>query len=182
MANKKPVRGAVAPGGYAPGEALCVGKAAPVDTLVYRHGVQSVPEDTTEPEFVPVVSWKAGEGPPCTSPETAATLLAPTMAGLKQETFRALFLDSRNRVIENRLLSVGTLDITFMHPRDVFRRALLASAAGVILAHNHPSGDPTPSKEDLEITRRLREAGKLLQIPVLDAIVIGEGGRFARVP
>lgn len=91
-----------------------------------------------------------------------------------KEHFMALHLDGKNRISCYELISIGSLNQTIVHPREVFKSALLSSAAALILIHNHPSGDVTPSREDLEITRRLKEAGELLGIRVLDHIIIGE--------
>ena len=92
-----------------------------------------------------------------------------------KEQFRVLFLDKRNQLIADEVQQEGTVDHTPVYPREVVKRALELSATALILVHNHPSGDPTPSKEDLEITRRLREVGDLVGVRVLDHIVIGRG-------
>ncbi len=86
----------------------------------------------------------------------------------------ALHLDGKNRLCCLDIISVGSLNQSIVHPRETFKTALLSSAAAIILVHNHPTGDPTPSREDLEITRRLREAGDLLGVRVLDHVIIGE--------
>ena len=99
-------------------------------------------------------------------------------ANLRDETkehFVALHLDSKNRLSCLDVVSTGSLNASIVHPREVFKGVLLSSAAALILLHNHPSGDPTPSREDLELTGRLKEAGELLGIRVLDHIVIGNG-------
>ena len=90
-----------------------------------------------------------------------------------QELFIVLDLDTKNRIIDKRLVSMGLLDASLVHPREVFRGAIANSAAAVILAHNHPSGDTTPSAEDLSVTRQLVEAGRILGIRVLDHVIIG---------
>jgi DNA repair protein RadC len=90
-----------------------------------------------------------------------------------KESFIALHLDGKNRIICADIVSVGSLNQSIVHPREVFKTALLSSAAALLLIHNHPTGDPTPSSEDLEVTRRLREAGDLLGIKILDHIIIG---------
>ncbi len=96
----------------------------------------------------------------------------PLMKDLRKEMFRLLLLSRANRLIKEVTLSEGTLDASLVHPREVFREALLESAAGVILLHNHPSGNPTPSEEDLRITRQLVEAGKVMGIKVLDHLIL----------
>jgi DNA repair protein RadC len=84
-------------------------------------------------------------------------------------------LDTKNRVLGFHVVSVGSLGASLVHPREVFKIAILANAASVILVHNHPSGDPEPSAEDRRVTERLKEAGELVGIPVLDHVVIGDG-------
>ncbi len=99
----------------------------------------------------------------------------------RKEYFLILLLDSKNRIIREEQVSEGSLNQSIVHPREVFRPAIRESAAAVILVHNHPSGDPTPSREDREITRRLREGGELLGIRVLDHIIIGDGSYLSFV-
>lgn len=96
------------------------------------------------------------------------------LKGKRKEYFLIALLDSRNRLIRLAPVSVGSLDATLVHPREVFKEAISASAASVIFIHNHPSGDPEPSDDDITLTRRLVEVGKLLEIRVLDHIIIGE--------
>ncbi len=108
------------------------------------------------------------------SAKDVADLLMPAMRYLEKEEFRTIFLDTRNRVIDNATISVGTLNSSIVHPREVFRAAIRVGSAGVILAHNHPSGDPAPSPEDIAITKRLVRAGALIGIEVLDHIIIGD--------
>ncbi len=99
------------------------------------------------------------------------------MSLLTKEVFRVVALDTKNRIIKDQVISEGTLNASIVHPRDVFRMAVVNSAANLILMHNHPSGDPTPSSEDVNITRRLVESGVMMDIPVLDHIIIA-GGKF----
>lgn len=102
----------------------------------------------------------------------------PLLRDLRKEVFKVLLLNRANRVIREVLVSEGTLDASIVHPREVFREALLEPAAGVILIHNHPSGNPAPSEEDLKITRQLVEAGRLLGIKVHDHLILaGESYR-----
>jgi DNA repair protein RadC len=108
---------------------------------------------------------------------TAPEQIFETFSFLKHETkeyFISIHLDGKNRPICIDIISVGSLNQSIVTPRETFKSALLSSAAAIILLHNHPSGDPTPSREDMEITRRLKEAGELLGIRVLDHIIIGE--------
>jgi DNA repair protein RadC len=108
-------------------------------------------------------------------PRDAYELCAPSMRDLAQEEFRVLLLNTQHAVLRELLVTRGTLDASVVHPREVFRAAITESAAAMILVHNHPSGDPTPSPEDREVTRQLAEAGRLIGIPVLDHVVVGDG-------
>ena len=115
------------------------------------------------------------EEKPCIrSPQDVANLLMPEMRDLKKEHLKSLLLNSKNQVLHIKTVSVGILDSSLVHPREVFQDAILASSAAIIIAHNHPSGDPTPSPEDKRVTQRLHEAGQLLGIDLLDHIVIGD--------
>lgn len=105
--------------------------------------------------------------------ETVSDLFMDEMKFLKQEHFKVLLLDTKNQVISIEEISKGTLNISIVHPRDVFKAAVRRNANSLILVHNHPSGDPTPSIEDKKLTKRLVEAGRIIGIPVLDHIVIG---------
>jgi DNA repair protein RadC len=113
------------------------------------------------------------ERPHLRSPARVHAHVAPELVGLEREVFLVLLLDSRHRLRRIERVSEGTLTSSLVHPREFFRAAVRESAAAVIAVHNHPSGDPTPSPEDLEITRRLREAGRLLGVPLLDHVIIG---------
>ncbi|MBM4276716.1 MAG: JAB domain-containing protein [Deltaproteobacteria bacterium] len=107
-----------------------------------------------------------------------ANLYLPLMKDLRKEVFRVLLLSRSNQLIKEATISEGTLDASIVHPRDVFREALLESAAGIILLHNHPSGNPNPSEEDLRITKQLVEAGRVMGIKVYDHIILaGENYR-----
>lgn len=112
-------------------------------------------------------------------PADAAALAAEHIGGADREHFVLIMLDTKARVLAVHTVSIGTLDSSSAHPREVFKAAILANAAGIVLAHNHPSGDPAPSPQDIEVTRRLAECGRLLGIEVLDHIVIGDAGRYA---
>lgn len=118
--------------------------------------------------------FSASPRPVVKSPGDAAGLVMEEMRHLDREHFRALLLNTKNQVIGVDKVSVGTLNSSAVHPRELFRNAIRRSAASVILMHNHPSGDPAPSREDLDITRRLVEAGKIIGIEVLDHIIIGD--------
>jgi len=113
------------------------------------------------------------------SPADAFGLLRTYLDGADRENFVAVLVDTKNKVIGINTVSVGALDTTIVHPREVFKPAVLCNAAGVLLAHNHPSGDATPSEEDKAVTQKLRDAGTILGITVLDHIIIGEDGYFS---
>lgn len=102
-------------------------------------------------------------------------LLADYLEGAEREHFGVLLLDTQNQIRGIHTVTIGSLNATIVHPREVFKPAILASSAAVILFHNHPSGDPTPSGEDRKVTDQLRNAGELIGIEVLDHIVIGDG-------
>ncbi len=99
---------------------------------------------------------------------------APSMRDLLQEEFRVLLLNTQHAVTREVVVTQGILDASVVHPREVFKAAIVESAAAVILVHNHPSGDPTPSPEDREVTRQLVAAGRILGDPVLDHVIIGD--------
>lgn len=109
------------------------------------------------------------------SADDAAAYLFPRMEHLRRETFVALLLDARNRLLKYVVVSQGSLTASMVHPRECYLPAIRHSAASVIFAHNHPSGDPTPSPADRDITEQLREAGRILGVQVLDHLVIGRG-------
>lgn len=108
-------------------------------------------------------------------PRDVADLMIPELAHLTQEHFVCLFLNTKNHVIGKQTIFVGSLDSSIVHPREVYKEAIRRSSASVICLHNHPSGDPTPSREDIAVTRTLREAGELVGITLLDHIIIGDG-------
>jgi DNA repair protein RadC len=109
-------------------------------------------------------------------PDDVFRLMAPRLRDLPHEQFHALLLNSQHRVLRDVLVTRGILDASLIHPREVFRPAILERAAAVILVHNHPSGDPVPSSEDRVVTRQMNDAGRMIGIPVLDHVVIADGG------
>jgi DNA repair protein RadC len=111
--------------------------------------------------------------PEVSSPDAAAAILTPLLAHLDREHCLALMLDTKHRLLATTTVSIGSIDRTFMSPRELYRDALAHNAAAVLVAHNHPSGDPEPSTDDERITRRLVSAGELLSIELLDHLVIG---------
>ena len=117
----------------------------------------------------------AGQQPLVKNPRDVAAVVSSRFRGKKKEHFLALFLDTRSRLIKVSEISVGSLDTSVVHPREVFKEALAASAASVIFAHNHPSGDTTPSEEDIGLSKRLAEAGQIMGVDVLDHIIFAGG-------
>ncbi len=111
-----------------------------------------------------------------TGPAEVAARMQPRLADLDQEEFHLLLLDRQHRILDERQITRGILDASLIHPREVFRPAVEAGAAAILVVHNHPSGDPTPSAEDRAVTRQLREAGAILGIPLLDHIVVARDG------
>ncbi|NSL51613.1 RadC family protein [Calidifontibacillus erzurumensis] len=108
------------------------------------------------------------------SPEDAAKYVMDDMRFLSQEHFVAIYLNTKNQVIHKQSIFIGSLNASIVHPREVFKEALRRSSASIICVHNHPSGDPTPSREDIEVTKRLVECGKIIGIDVLDHLIIGD--------
>jgi DNA repair protein RadC len=122
----------------------------------------------------------AGDGgrPKLDAPERVFAHFGPLLEDLTHEVFRVALLDAQNRLLRDVLVSEGTLSASLVHPREVFKPAIVESAASLILVHNHPSGDPTPSREDLRLTRQLVECARLLGLPIHDHVIVGRG-RFA---
>jgi len=108
-------------------------------------------------------------------PDDARAWLVPALTGLRHEELHGLFLDRRRRVLARRCLTVGSDSFTVVDPRQIFRTALAMGAEGVVLAHNHPSGDPEPSRLDHQVTQRVEEAGRVVGIVLVDHLVVGSG-------
>ena len=120
-----------------------------------------------------------GDRPRFVASADVARHFAPGRAGRRREVFEIALLDTAHRLIRAKVVTVGTLNLALVHPRDVFREAIAESAAGIVLLHNHPGGDPTPSAEDVKLTRQLVRAGEAVGIPVLDHIILGAGRYFS---
>ncbi|MDT8715269.1 DNA repair protein RadC [Clostridium sp. 19966] len=120
-------------------------------------------------------SYKSGEEFKITQPSDAAYIVMESMRSLKQEMLKVLHLNTKNIVTLVKDVSLGTVNSSIVHPREVFSEAVKRSSTSIIICHNHPSGDPTPSNEDINITLRLKECGKLLGIELLDHVIIGNG-------
>lgn len=114
-----------------------------------------------------------------TTPRAVAEYLQPQYGDRRVEQFGVLLLDTKRRVLRSTVLSVGTLDASIVHPREVFREAVAGGAAAIVLFHNHPSGDPEPSEEDTLLTERLIAAGVLMGIDVIDHIILGDARYFS---
>ncbi|KYH34477.1 hypothetical protein CLTEP_15250 [Clostridium tepidiprofundi DSM 19306] len=120
-------------------------------------------------------TFKSGLEYKVLKPEDAANYVMEEMKILYKEHFKIIILNTKKVIISVEEISVGTLNSSMVHPREVFIEAIKKSADSIIVCHNHPSGDPTPSKEDIDVTLRLKECGKLLGIEVIDHIIIGDG-------
>ena len=114
-----------------------------------------------------------------TSPRVVAEYLLPQYGNRRVEQFGVVLLDTKHRVLRTTVLSIGTLDASIVHPREVFREAVAGGAAAIVLFHNHPSGDPEPSTEDTRLTERLMAAGVLMGINVLDHVILGDARYFS---
>jgi DNA repair protein RadC len=117
---------------------------------------------------------RAERTPTISTPEDVVAICGPQLRSLDREHFWALALNTKNRLLRIMEVSVGSLNASIVHPRELFKDAVRASAASIVVVHNHPSGDPTPSGADIQLTRRLIKAGDVLGIDVLDHVVIGE--------
>lgn len=113
------------------------------------------------------------------NPEAVCKVISSSIEEKAKEHFKLILLNSRNKKIGISTISIGTLTTSLVHPREVFKEALAHSAASVILAHNHPSGDPEPSEDDLKITRKLVESGKILGVEVIDHIIVGKNNFYS---
>ena len=125
-------------------------------------------------EFNKRYSLAKRDGEPIKSAKDVFEYASQRLITNQQEHFMILLLDSKNRIVKDEVISIGTLNASIIHPREVFKSAIRESANSIILVHNHPSGDPEPSAEDEQITEKLFEAGELLRIKVLDHVIIGK--------
>jgi len=108
------------------------------------------------------------------SPEDVASLMIPEMKGLDREYFKAILLNTKNGVLRIVTVAVGSLNAALVHPREIFKAAVAASAAGIIIVHNHPTGNPEPSREDTDLTKRFARCGELIGIDLVDHIIVGD--------
>lgn len=123
--------------------------------------------------------WRASRRPTVSTPEDVVELCAAQFRGLDREHFWGLALNTKNQLLRMVEVSVGSLNASIVHPRELFKDAVKVSAASVVVVHNHPSSDPTPSGADIQLTRRLVKAGDVLGIEVLDHVIIGDGGEHS---
>ena len=136
---------------------------------------------TTNAYRLEVIRTKIAEpSAPLTSPDQVAKRYAH-LERYDRERLIRVDLDNQNRVIGEEIVAIGTADAAIMSPREVFRGAILNGASRIIIVHNHPSGNVEPSREDLDVQEKLAEAGRLLGVPVVDFVIIGEGGRYRSV-
>lgn len=126
-------------------------------------------------ELAKRLSVEGARRPKIRSPRDAAELLMPEMRYLKKEVFKVMLLDTKNQLIAVEKISQGALNSSIVHPREVFKPAIKRSCCSLIVAHNHPSGEVEPSAEDIQVTKRLLDGGKILGIDVLDHLIIGDG-------
>ncbi len=118
----------------------------------------------------------AGVYPAIRSPEDVYDYVRDDMRGLRKEQFRGLYLNTRNKLVHDEVITVGTATANLVHPREVFQPALEHLAAAIIVVHNHPSGDPSASEDDISITRRLAEVARVMDIDFLDHVIVGKKG------
>jgi DNA repair protein RadC len=124
------------------------------------------------------IEYSYDERPQINGMDDVIKAVKPMIADANKEFFITLFLNTKNGVLKQEVISIGSLNANIVHPREVFRTACMVSASSIIVAHNHPSGDPTPSREDIELTKKLAEAGKMIGIDVLDHVIIGHDRNY----
>ena len=124
------------------------------------------------------IEYSYDKRPKISGMEDVIKAVKPLIADPNKEFFIALYLNTKNGIIKQEVVSVGSLSANVVHPREVFRTACVVSASSIIVAHNHPSGDPAPSREDIEITKKLAEAGKMIGIELLDHVIIGHDRNY----
>lgn len=123
--------------------------------------------------------WRSGPKKTISTPEDVVELCWPQLRGADREHFWSIALNTKNHLVRMVEVSVGSLNASIVHPRELFRDAVRLSAASVVVVHNHPSGDPSPSGADIQLTRRLVKAGDVLGIEVLDHVIVGDGGEHS---
>jgi DNA repair protein RadC len=124
-------------------------------------------------------AWGTSRRKTISTPEDVVELCWPQMRGVDREHFWSIALNTKNQLVRMVEISIGSLNASIVHPRELFREAVRLSAASVVVVHNHPSGDPSPSGADIQLTRRLVKAGDVLGIEVLDHVIVGDGGEHS---
>ncbi len=119
------------------------------------------------------IEYTYDKRPKISGMDDVVQIVKPMIADSNKEFFMALYLNTKNGVLKQEVISIGSLNANIVHPREIFKTACMISASSIIVAHNHPSGDPMPSREDIEITKILSEAGKMMGIELLDHVIIG---------
>jgi len=144
----------------------------------YRHEAQNSLFSHTPVFSIKLVKERDFDSTPITTPEDVAKLLCEFLRDSDRERFVVLMLATSGACIGINVVSVGTLNAALVHPREVFKPLILGNAASCILSHGHPSGNLTPSREDISVTKKLVEVGKLLDIPVRDHVIVGHDGKY----
>src|SRR3989304_5284049 len=124
------------------------------------------------------IEYSYDKRPKISSMDDVVQMVKPMIADPNKEFFMALYLNTKNGVLKQEVISIGSLNSNIVHPREIFKTACMISASSIIVAHNHPSGDPSPSREDIEITKKLEEAGKMMGIELLDHVIIGHDRHY----
>jgi DNA repair protein RadC len=155
---------------------------APISQIMQIHGIKKAKASQIAACFElsrRLEVFKSKDLKKISSPEDVYRLLYPGIREMKREMFIELCLDTKNHILKQETISIGSLNANIVHPREVFKTAIRESAAHIIVVHNHPSGDHTPSREDIEITKKLVETGNIMGITVLDHVIIGDGRHFS---
>lgn len=124
------------------------------------------------------IEYSYDKRPKINGMEDVVEAVKPMIADPNKEFFIALYLNTKNGVLKQEVISIGSLNANIVHPREIFKTACMVSASNIIVAHNHPSGDPSPSREDIELTKKLFEAGKMMGIELLDHVIIGHDSNY----
>ncbi len=119
------------------------------------------------------IEYTYDKRPKISGMDDVVNAVKPMIADPNKEFFMALYLNTKNGILKQEVISIGSLNANIVHPREIFKTACMVSASSIIVAHNHPSGDPSPSREDIEITKKLVESGKMIGIEILDHVIIG---------
>lgn len=124
------------------------------------------------------IEYTYDKRPKISGMDDVVNAVKPMIADPNKEFFMALYLNTKNGILKQEVISIGSLNANIVHPREIFKTACMISASSVIVAHNHPSGDPSPSREDIELTKKLVESGKMIGIEILDHVIIGHDKNY----